>query len=365
LAVVPGFDINRAAYVAGDYCGAPGNIDGLPECTFAGGDVTPFALFARRGDVVERVELSDVVSGAVDSPQEAALRALASGYTLLCPVDVLTFGPGSVTPVADGYDVVGYRSTCDAVLEATVHVSQDGQVEVRDERAVQDINCAVIGRLTAGASVAAHPRGYDCGRVGDRELGDYFARVAALEAVAVDAFERLADELAALGAPDELAAWARRSADDERRHARDMGALARRFGATPRAHQAQRFAKRDLFAVALENAVEGCVRETYGAVVGHHQAAHAQDHAVRAAMAQVAEDETRHAALSWAVAEWALPQLSAAQHQQLQQAQRAALVDLRRAVARPEAETLVRDAGLPTADAGLAMLDALQQQVWA
>jgi hypothetical protein len=104
-----------------------------------------------------------------------------------------------------------------------------------------------------------------------------------------------------------------------------MGALAERFAVKPAVHEAQQFALRGLFEVALENAVEGCVRETYGAVVGHHQARHAQDPVVRAGMAQVAEDETRHAALSWAVAEWALPQLTDAQRDEIRAAQRAAI----------------------------------------
>jgi hypothetical protein len=117
--------------------------------------------------------------------------------------------------------------------------------------------------------------------------------------------------------------------------------------------------------VALENAVEGCVRETYGAVVGHHQAQRAQDPVVRAAMAQVAEDETRHAALSWAVAEWALPRLSEAQRMAIRAAQRGAIDALTRSVSIPESDALVQDAGLPAPRAALVMLQALGQQVWA
>ena len=133
----------------------------------------------------------------------------------------------------------------------------------------------------------------------------------------------------------------------------------------PAVHEAQQFALRGLFEVALENAVEGCVRETYGAVVGHHQARRAQDPVVRAAMAQVAEDETRHAALSWAVAEWSLPQLTDAQRDVIRGAQRAAISALTRSVSIPEAHVLLRDAGLPAPGAALAMLQALGEQVWA
>jgi hypothetical protein len=44
--------------------------------------------------------------------------------------------------------------------------------------------------------------------------------------------------------------------------------------------------------------------ETYGASLAHHQALCARDPQVRAVMTAIAEDETRHAALSWQVAHW-------------------------------------------------------------
>ncbi len=73
----------------------------------------------------------------------------------------------------------------------------------------------------------------------------------------------------------------------------------------------RRPALRSLEALAVENAVEGCVRETMGALFAMHQAASAADPHVRATMVSIAPDETRHAALGWAVAEWALDSLRA------------------------------------------------------
>jgi hypothetical protein len=57
--------------------------------------------------------------------------------------------------------------------------------------------------------------------------------------------------------------------------------------------------------MARENAVEGCVNETFGALVAAWQAAHARDASRRRSFARIAADEARHAALSWAVARWA------------------------------------------------------------
>lgn len=347
-----------AQYTAGHFCvDGPERPDCNPGVSFDTDE--SFSIFVRRNGVVERVGLDEVVSAPITIPQEALLVALGEGYQFWCEgAPEVGLRAGSITPVSGGFEVVASRYDCLGIYETTLLVTEAGDVQVLEEHLAQAINCAIIGRLTDGTEAPARP-------AGGSDVGRHFAQVAGLEAAAVDAFERMAAELHALGAPAELVQWARASADDERRHARDMGALAERFAVPPRAHQAQEFAQRGLFEVALENAVEGCVRETYGAVVGHHQAEHAQDPVVRAAMVRVAEDETRHAALSWAVAEWALPQLSEAQRMEIRAAQREAIAALTCSVSIPEADTLLHDAGLPAPHVALAMLQALGEQVWA
>lgn len=64
------------------------------------------------------------------------------------------------------------------------------------------------------------------------ELGAWFAEAAHLEAASVVAFRVLAEELAEHGAPDPLIEAATRAARDEARHAAQMTAVARRFGAS-------------------------------------------------------------------------------------------------------------------------------------
>jgi len=80
-----------------------------------------------------------------------------------------------------------------------------------------------------------------------------------------------------------------------------MSALARSFRHDPKRLIIAALARRTLFEVALENAVEGCVRETYGAAVGAWQARRAPDDRVRRAFAPVVADEARHADLAWDV----------------------------------------------------------------
>jgi hypothetical protein len=109
-----------------------------------------------------------------------------------------------------------------------------------------------------------------------------------------------------------LARAARQSARDEIRHAAQMTSLARRYGASPvapRVAAPQR--RRPALEIAQENAVEGCVRETFGALLAWQQATSAQDPVFARVLRGIAADETRHAALAWEVAAFIEPKLSA------------------------------------------------------
>jgi len=161
------------------------------------------------------------------------------------------------------------------------------------------VNCT--GRLTEGY----------CAPAGMRSEGERLAAMAYLEAVSVRAFERLEWELEVHRAPAELLRAARRARRDEVRHTAMTTRLARRHGASPRLPEAPAPASaRTLFEVALENAVEGCVRETYGAVQGLVEAQTSRDVTLRRAMQSIAADECRHAELAWAVHAWAMPRLT-------------------------------------------------------
>jgi hypothetical protein len=199
--------------------------------------------------------------------------------------------------------------------------------------------CA-IGRRTEGLGSVEGAR--ECG-----PLGDFFARVATLEWASVTAFERLAGELEAIGAPGELVAGARASAEDERRHTRSMGALAERFGAPVRAPSFAPARRRSLEAIALENAAEGCVRETFGALVATWQARAAGDAAVAAALREVAADETRHAEFSWALQRWVDGVLDDGARARVRAARVAAEEELRAELDAAVDPALVAVAGMP------------------
>jgi len=215
-----------------------------------------------------------------------------------------------------------------------------------------------------GACLGRRPPGMCATRARGPLLGRYFADAAQLEAASVDAFEVLRSELAAHGAPAHLVAAATAARADEVRHARMTARLARRFGGRPTKTRMRRPAVRSLEALAIENAVEGCVRETLGALFAMHQAATAADTHVRATMASIAPDETRHAALGWAVAAWADARLDAAARARVRDAQRKAIAELRSEIEREAPMPVVDIAGLPSRAVALGMLDSLTASLW-
>jgi hypothetical protein len=183
-----------------------------------------------------------------------------------------------------------------------------------------------------------------------RSAGAYFAQLAYAEAASVEAFVQLAARLAAFGAPARLQREALRSAEDEERHARVTGRLARRHGELAASPRPCAFARLTFENFVSENAVEGCVRETFAALVAMHQSARADDPSVAVAMRSIAKDEARHAALAWAIHGWAIARLSPAARARIRASQARALAELRNVARRAEWSQEVRDiAGLPSA----------------
>jgi hypothetical protein len=215
--------------------------------------------------------------------------------------------------------------------------------------------CA-IGRRPAG--LAESPA---CDR---RAAGDYFAEIAHLEAASVTAFRVLRDELRAHRAPKKLLRAAARAARDEIRHTRSTRALARRFGGTPREPMVEKRPLRSVEAMAIENAVEGCVRETYGALLATRQAELARDPHVRAAMMRIARDETQHAALSWRVARFLDAKLDPQARRNVEHAKRAAARELLSSLASEPALGFADLAGLPSPSEATQLATEMNRALW-
>ncbi|HEX2568991.1 MAG TPA: ferritin-like domain-containing protein [Polyangia bacterium] len=199
---------------------------------------------------------------------------------------------------------------------------------------------------------------------GGDEVGRYLGRMAHLEAASVDAFHRLSAELAAHGAPATLVRAAGRAAIDEVRHARVIGALARHRGVTPPPVEIAPARSRSLAELALENAVEGCVGETWGAIVASWQGRSAGDLRIRAALRRIAVEEAGHAELAVAVARWAEERLTDEERKAVAAAREAAVAQLVEAAGAEMPAELVEVLGLPEPRMARALARAAARELW-
>lgn len=216
--------------------------------------------------------------------------------------------------------------------------------------------CPVAGRRPGGLlAVRRHER---C------EVADYLARTAHLEAASVFAFDNLAEDLANLGAPIALVEECALAARQERTHARVMGRLARARGARPPSVDVMVRGRMSLRELALENVVEGVVRESYGALQASFSERRAADPEVRAAMAAIAVDEAAHAWLAQQIAEWVEPLLSHAERAEVARAKARAIDALRDELEEEPALGLRNELGVPSRAQALRLFGALAQRVW-
>ncbi len=314
-------------------------------------------LVATVGDNLEfATSLEDLKTfiAPVESPKDAALLVTATGkYRVVC-------GSANARKTATGWEIrTETGHTCGKgthLDEVVLEVTTSGTAYTKSTTLIKDgdPNCA-IGRRPVGL----RERVLDVDRDAQDALARFFGDAAYLEAASVFAFERLEEELERLGAPADLIEAARVSRDDEVRHARMTSSIARRFGAKVTEPAVGETKERTPFEIALENAVEGCVRETYGALVAHWQARNAGDRAIACIMQAIAEDETRHAALAWDVASWLEPRLSPLERRAVNEARERAKRELRAELEREVDTDLVAIAGMPRAADAVALLDAL------
>jgi hypothetical protein len=213
------------------------------------------------------------------------------------------------------------------------------------------------GRAPAGLTTS--------GRVAaDSDVGAFLAHAAHLEAASVHAFVRMVAELEAHGAPEPLVRAAKRAAKEEVQHARLMTNWARSHDAEPVRPCVEPGKIRDLEAILAENAAEGCVRETFGAVLAAHQSLAAQTDQARKRMARIARDETSHAELSWEVARWGERKLGRAARARVKAVRNRAVEALRDETGREPTAALRRELGLPRASEALAMFERVREHLW-
>lgn len=137
-----------------------------------------------------------------------------------------------------------------------------------------------------------------------------WAREAAFEHASVAAFARLAIDLMVHGAPAELVDAAHLAARDEIRHARQCYGIASAFGdlelGPGRLALAASASASTLEQLAIECFRDGCVNETVAALCVAEGARRCASPELREVLAAIADDEARHAELSYRILAWAL-----------------------------------------------------------
>jgi hypothetical protein len=142
-----------------------------------------------------------------------------------------------------------------------------------------------------------------------RALADVYRKDGLSEHASVASFARFVLECLALGAPAELVSEAQAALADEIAHAQISFGLASAYAGEavgPGALQVDDCLSGAIDAEdSLRRAIrEGCIAETVSASLIHHASETADDPTVKAVLARVADDERRHAALSWRFARW-------------------------------------------------------------
>jgi hypothetical protein len=144
-----------------------------------------------------------------------------------------------------------------------------------------------------------------------------------------------------------------------------MASAARARGAEPRRPRVRSTPVRTLVEVARENAGEGCVRETFGAMTAAFQARHARDAKLRTLMASIAHDEAGHARLAWEIDVWARSALSRAEAYQVDDARRVEGAKLVAALGGARLpRSLTRTLGLPPPTAERHQALRAQRTLW-
>jgi hypothetical protein len=311
-------------------------------------------------------EPTDMARGAVSARDFAGLDLL--GVDLYDPCETGTDPPPAIVPFPlSDYPDGGFAMTCQAgafcnkycpSTQYTTCCGPDKNATSGQYQLTCILDCSAgpgPGRRPEGLAPAAATSGCAVGR--------YFADAAHLEAASVHAFRTLARELGAHGAPASLVADAKRALRDEVRHARLTRRLARAHGGVPGPVRVAPVAPRSLEAIAVENAVEGCVRETFAALLAVHQARAAADPAVREAMAIIAPDETRHAELAWAVDRWTRSKLDRAARRRVLAARQAAATQLAAEIGEV-APSLASAVGLPDRAGTQALCAGARRALW-
>ena len=169
-----------------------------------------------------------------------------------------------------------------------------------------------VGRRMVVPSVDRRASVHRSSRVRRRErraIAAHWLECARGEYASIAAFERLAAELAAVDAPEDLVDRCFVAACEEAVHAERIAALA--TAASGRAYEFRLddgWTPRSMSIVelAVESLVDGCLNEGCAAREAELRSVVPLNEAAASVLAMIARDERSHAELAWSIVEWAL-----------------------------------------------------------
>jgi hypothetical protein len=172
---------------------------------------------------------------------------------------------------------------------------------------------AAVARSDWAQAMSVDLAGLDAGT--RSTLAEHYTRAGLMEHASIAAFARFVMDLLALGAPPELVTDANGALADELAHARICFGLASTYAGASRGPgridvggALQGGSSSEILDTTFR---EMCIGETCAAMEVAESALHATEPTVRAALAQIADDETRHATLGWKFVKWLLDAQSA------------------------------------------------------
>ena len=190
----------------------------------------------------------------------------------------------------------------------------------------------------------------DCDNRSRSTVQEWFVQAAQAEMASVGAFLLLRAELQNHCAPEELLQRCLIAARDEVEHAHMLGQICRELGweiPVPKIGLLEQKPDRSLFALALENMVEGCVNEAYSALQAFHQGIALKDPKIRDRFRQIARDETEHVQLARDIHSWLETKLSEEEKAQVEAARKQALKNLVSYHKQAKRNPFLEDLGLP------------------
>jgi hypothetical protein len=191
------------------------------------------------------------------------------------------------------------------------------------------------------------------------DIDSWFVRATQAEIGSVGAFLIMREELRKMGAPKNLISQCLTAAQDEIKHARMMHTVCVSLGQKATAPTIDCVPKRSYFSLAMENAIEGCIHESYAAIQALYQSQHAKTPELRELFTAIATDEIQHAQLSLQIHHWLMSKLTREQQNTILKAQQKSVGQLieYHTTHEPAAQTSIL--GLPDSKSAVKMTQTL------